>query len=78
LTFSPSIDHESHWLDLLSQSHAQPETETEMELLTARLVCVAMVVLFVGGLYLAPANARQMPRDAPRHIRARLLSVCNL
>jgi prenyl protein peptidase len=62
-------------LDLLSQSHAQPETETEMELLTARLVCVAMVVLFVGGLYLVPADVRQLPRDDPRHIRARFAAV---
>jgi hypothetical protein len=43
----------------------------------AESLCV-VVVLFVDGLYLAPANARQMPRDDPRHIRARLLSVCNL
>jgi|EP01044_Picomonas_judraskeda_P001114 prenyl protein peptidase len=46
-----------------------------MQLLTARLACVAMVVLFVGGLYLVPSEVRTLPRDDPGHIRARFAAV---
>ena len=46
-----------------------------LDLLTARLACVGMVVLFVGGLYLVPAETRRLPRDDPRHIRARFVAV---
>ena len=46
-----------------------------MQLLTARLVCVAMVLLFVGGLYLVPSEVRALPRNDPQHIRARFAAV---
>ena len=34
-----------------------------------------MVVIFVGGLYLVPTEVRRLPRDDPRHIRARFVAV---
>lgn len=34
-----------------------------------------MVVVYVGVLYVIPADVRQLPRDDPRHIRARFVSV---
>ena len=41
----------------------------------ARCACGAMVVIFVGGLYLVPTEVRRLPRDDPRHIRARFVAV---
>jgi prenyl protein peptidase len=46
-----------------------------MQLLVARLAMVGMVVIFVGGLYLVPKEVRALPRDDPRHIRARFGAV---
>jgi hypothetical protein len=37
--------------------------------------CLGMTVVFVASLYMLPASIRRRPRDDPKHIRARFLSV---
>lgn len=57
-----------------STQHAQQQL-AGLSLTAARLSCVGMTALFVGLLYVLPADVRKLPRDNPRHIHARMAAV---
>ena len=49
-----------------------------MDLLAANLICVAMAVIFVGVLYLAPSDVANLGRNDPRQIVWRMYALCGV